>query len=475
MPLKFQEQNLFSKIITKFQLEVENQLVDFVRDAPKRIYEERGVQGVVMYYLKYLIGAYLYNELFERITGHRATLDPLGMTEDFVSDLTGYRIANKFDWGDIYKNGLVQQKEKPKTYKAILNFAQDVGSELPFFGTLLGGSGRFPLQGVLPDGEKMLQNATNLVTGEDGSRLDSAKNIGLELAQTAAYGLPIPGLAQGIKTIKGAADLVKGDVRNSSGELQYPVEQSGGNIGRGLIFGRSGFDETRRYWDSNGNPLSEAQTAVYDARVSKGENPQEVYDELLKERAESQAQTEGQSQFYEKVDSRAESFALADSVTALYEEYKAKDPDAASLDVPKADSNFSVAGFSKNLSVDETVRLQNLYTKNYTDAISGVMEDQSLSSDQKYKIALKLRSMVAADTKHQFAIELSGGKVQAFQYTKQMYDVTVAAMKAGEGAGGRSSAGRLRKHSVLTGRSTSWIMRRERTSSARTTAFMPTW
>lgn len=45
------------------------------------------------------LGSWLYNELYEFIIGRRPALDPIGMLNDTVGDLTGWELPNLVELG----------------------------------------------------------------------------------------------------------------------------------------------------------------------------------------------------------------------------------------------------------------------------------------------------------------------------------------------------------------------------------------
>ena len=57
------------------------------------------------------------------------------------------------------------------------------------------------------------------------------------------------------KTIKGIKGLMEEGVYTKNGQLKYPVERNAENTVKGLLFGRSGFQENSRYYDEELSPL----------------------------------------------------------------------------------------------------------------------------------------------------------------------------------------------------------------------------
>lgn len=66
----FSHKNPFAKLFTQFQLEVNNQLSYLFKDMPKDD-RDKGMKALTMALLKFFIGAFLFNELFEFFIGRR--------------------------------------------------------------------------------------------------------------------------------------------------------------------------------------------------------------------------------------------------------------------------------------------------------------------------------------------------------------------------------------------------------------------
>lgn len=91
------------------------------------------------------------------------------------------------------------------------------------------------------------------------------------------------------KTIKGIKGLMEEGVYTKNGQLKYPVERNAENTVKGLLFGRSGFQENSRYYDEELSPLSENQTEEY----KNAEDGHQYWEDILQERIknrEEQAQ-----------------------------------------------------------------------------------------------------------------------------------------------------------------------------------------
>ena len=97
-PTLFNRSNPLTKVFTQFQLEVNNQLSYLFKDMP-RAYKEKGLAALAMALFKFFLGAWLYDEVYEYFIGRRPALDPLGILNDTVGDITGYELPNLVELG----------------------------------------------------------------------------------------------------------------------------------------------------------------------------------------------------------------------------------------------------------------------------------------------------------------------------------------------------------------------------------------
>ena len=65
LPTIFESRNPFTKLFTQFQVEVNNQLSYLYRDLPRNL-KERGKKSLAVALLKFMLGAWLYDELYEQ-------------------------------------------------------------------------------------------------------------------------------------------------------------------------------------------------------------------------------------------------------------------------------------------------------------------------------------------------------------------------------------------------------------------------
>ena len=114
VPPIMQAKNPITKALTMFQLEVNNQIDFLTKDIPK---EAKGsvVKGLRMYG-EILAASYFFNDVYEKMTGRRSALDPVGIALDSVADFSGKEVRNSIDIiADLlHGEGLQLTEEKEK-------------------------------------------------------------------------------------------------------------------------------------------------------------------------------------------------------------------------------------------------------------------------------------------------------------------------------------------------------------------------
>lgn len=292
MPTLFESKNPIYKAFTQFQLEVNNQFSEVFKDLP-RGHRERRLAALTLVLLKYFFGAFLYNEVYEYFVGRRPALDPFGILNDTVGDLTGYELPNLVEWGVNAMQGedTSFETEKVGIGKAGTNLAGSVLGELPFSSglTLLGietDGGRIPASSAVPDLTALWKAATE----EEWSAEKRWKEIQNELDKAAYVAPPFLGNQIG-KTWNGIKAYVQGGSYSVDTEgndiLQYPVFKDGGvkeagKTVRMALLGKSSIKEAREWVDGGFDSLSAMQTAAYQDMLEAGENDRKAY-ALLRE------------------------------------------------------------------------------------------------------------------------------------------------------------------------------------------------
>lgn len=251
LPTVFNQKNPVTKVFTMFQLEVNNQYGYFFKDVPRHL-REKGLAAIVSAFFKMFIGAFLYNEVYEKLTGRRCAFDPI--------DLVRVAVVDYMD-------------EDKSTYEKVANTAKNIVEEMPFIGGLVGG-GRVPVSSALPDIANTAKAVTGLATGEMNSQ-KAVSELGKEMAKPAAYLLPPVGGGQIKKTLEGISTIRKGGSygMDSNGEpkLQFPVENpTPGTYAKAALFGKYSIPEAKGYVESGFRSLSASQTKKYHLAVEAG-------------------------------------------------------------------------------------------------------------------------------------------------------------------------------------------------------------
>lgn len=273
MPTLFESRNPLFKAFTQFQLEVNNQFSEIFKDLPRN-HREKGLAVLAMILLKYFLGAWMYNELFEKLIGRRSALDPFDMLNQTVGDLTGYEIPNLFDMASDWMHGeeISFETEKVGIGEAGSNLATSVLSELPFsaglnlFGVETDG-GRLPAASAVPDLSAIWDAATNgELTGDQ-----RWKKLQDELNKLA-YVLPPFGGGQIGKSWKGIKAYLEGGSysldKDGDKILQYPVykddpDDAFWSLVRAALMGKNSLPEAQDWMEQGYNSLNQYETVVY--------------------------------------------------------------------------------------------------------------------------------------------------------------------------------------------------------------------
>lgn len=291
-PTLYSSRDPIIKLFTKFQLEVNNELSWIFKDMiPQE--RKKGVAQLAKALFKFLIGAWLYNEVYEAIVGRRAALDPLDILNDSVGDFTGYQLPNTVQ--SALSGRWEFTKEKPGTYQAIKNLGGNLVSELPGTQmlTVLGldekwgleiDSGRIAVSSAIPNIgniEKAL-----LASNEDIAPKKKVQTVVNELANPAAYlALPFGG-GQIKKMAQGAQAVVQGGSYKADNEgrdiLQYPIYndkpgEMAKNLAQALLFGKTATEEAQGWIESGFKNLSAKETAAYQEMTAAGADQRDSY------------------------------------------------------------------------------------------------------------------------------------------------------------------------------------------------------
>lgn len=254
LPTIFESHNPFTKLFTQFQVEVNNQLSYLYRDLPRNL-KERGKKSLAVALLKFMLGAWLYDELYEAIVGRRPALDPLNMLNELSGDLFGYALPNTIELAVdmITGNDVSLATERTDAATALANFGKEMGGQLPFVGGPVFDGGRLPIQSAIKD--------------------------------PLAYLLLPFGGGQLSKFVKGVSAVAEGGVYGEDAEgnptLKYPVERNVQDALTAMVFGATSTKGGQDWIDRGFSRLTAKQTAAYAALLGGGVDAYDAFDVVM--------------------------------------------------------------------------------------------------------------------------------------------------------------------------------------------------
>lgn len=335
-PTLFQRSNFLTKLFTQFQLEVNNQLSYVAKDMPRE-YKDKGMKVLAAALLKFALGAFLFDELYEFFIGRRPALDPIGILNDTAGDLTGYELPNLVSLAGGILTGDVPdfKTERANGYETVANLAGNVLESTPFVGSLLGG-GRLPISNALPDAANLANAAFNGELPWNKRLSTAAKELGNPLTYLA---LPFGGgqLKKVFQTVKAVAQGGQHSIDSSGNKiLQYPVYNDSitdavGNLLTGSLFGLTSTKGGKDWVESNFKSLNAAQTETYLAMNDLGIDQETAFELITKVRDAGKTGEGTEAQLKRKAlyDSDAPGIAKA----AVFYGMLASDSDRETMDI----------------------------------------------------------------------------------------------------------------------------------------------
>lgn len=393
MPTIFAARNPIIKLFTQFQLEVNNELSYMFKDVPRE-QREKGVAALAMALLKYAVGAFLYNEWYEKLTGRRAAFDVLGMLKETGEDIAA-------DIGSTQVLG---------------NLGERVAQNLPFIGGVLGG-GRLPIQTAIPDVGKTVSAVANYADKKI-TLPKAAAVIGKELVKPAAYLLPPFGGGQALKTAQGIAAVADKGVYTSDSEgnkkLQYPVIsdnplEAAMNYTKGALFGKTAFDSAKKWIREGFGSESAKTTNVYKQLVDSGHSGTEVNNTLM-------AIKEGEKT-EDKIAALKGGKLGADAKAVIYRELLASEKEAKAIDALQSKGEDAGALWRTMLKLRTASK-----TKDKSEAFvkKEILEQATLSDDSKAYI---YRQLLASDKESELIDYLGRNGADAVSSYKLAYSI----------------------------------------------------
>lgn len=285
-PTIFGSRNPLLKLFTQFQVEVNNEFSTIFKDIPKGTYLPPDKKKNLVAYaawtlLRYFIGAYLFNDLYEKVVGRRAALDPLDLLNDAVGDFTGKKLNNVLD---MLTEGVIEEQERANPSDAVMNLGRNALEELPFIGGVLGG-GRIPISSALPDAETIVKGLAN----ENWSGGKKLETVGRELGKSVGtYILPPFAGGAGKKLWQTTENAIRGGrfVKDAEGndQLQYPYFtdtplETAGTLLQSALFGPTATEGGKDWVEGGFGNQSAKKTALYRELTGEyGESQREVWD-----------------------------------------------------------------------------------------------------------------------------------------------------------------------------------------------------
>lgn len=248
MPLLFNSKVLGA--LTQFQLEVNNQVSFLLKDIPKNSgYSKAQVTSSLA---QFVIYSYVFNNLFQQVTGRRPQIDVLDAALKTYSNISQ---------GKPLKDTLDPTNQNTPVGGLVQN--------LPFASTFTGG--RIPIGSALPDVAGLMNETTSLSK---------------EATKPLFYIAPPLGGGQIKKTIEGVTAYNQGASTTSKGQVRFPIQQNTPNLLRTSLFGQYSTPEATNYFNTNQRPLSEKQSSFY--KMMPQDQKQSFYNQTLSTRQQEQ-------------------------------------------------------------------------------------------------------------------------------------------------------------------------------------------
>lgn len=295
MPTAFERRNPVAKLFTQFQLEVNNQVGWMLKDLPREA-GKKAIGKFVGMLFKYSVGAWIYNRLYEALTGRDCMFDPFDIVfGDLAGDITGRglptteslikaiksvpnAVLGREKISEVLKNMVT--REKKGVGDTVKDFTGNVLENMPFT-SVLGlfsddfDQGRIPATSALPN----LTNIGNAIFNGDYGAKKRARTI-LDEALKPVYYTAFPfGGGQVKKVLEGSEYIARGGSYKPDNEgnpqLQYPMYndtpfKTATEAGKALIFGKTS-TEGGKEWTENGFKRESAKaTAAYKAFENGG-------------------------------------------------------------------------------------------------------------------------------------------------------------------------------------------------------------
>jgi hypothetical protein len=234
-------------MFTQFQTEVNNQMSFLLKDIPKNLgYSKLQVASSLA---QFAVLSYVFNNLYEKVTGRRPQIDVIHLVESYAQGL--------------------EEGKKPKDLLNPTDSNTPVGeliSNLPFNPA----GGRLPVGAAIPN---LLDVASGKSTLKD------------EMKKPLYYIVPPVGGGQIKKTVEGLSAGNKGYSETKSGDMRFLVPEN--RKLQTAVFGQYSTPEAREYFDKNRRPLSDKQSSY----VKQAGDRKSSYQEIVQSREKNAVET----------------------------------------------------------------------------------------------------------------------------------------------------------------------------------------
>ena len=241
-------------LITKFQLEVRNQLdsqfYDTIQEAQASsehiqnglLRNAKTAAKITSTMVQLAVVQHMYGKAFEQIAGYNPAFDIIEVL------MTAFGYDDEEDSEDTVLDNLAQ---------AILALAED----LPYTSVALDG-GRVPMSSAIPD-------VASALRGEDeyGNEIGVVPALVEEVKEVAPYYLMPGGYGQ-IKKTKAGLDMYSDEhpiagSYTDSGNLRFPVDDAPIDKVKAAIFGQYASENARKYFNGEERTLNQDQTKIF--------------------------------------------------------------------------------------------------------------------------------------------------------------------------------------------------------------------
>jgi len=217
--------------ITQFQTEINNQASFLLKDIPELAGGDK--KRVLSMLAQFAALSYVFNNVFEKVTGRRPQIDPIQAT---------LHILGK------------DSEEDDTMVNRVGRAIGDIGQGVPFV------SSRLPVGSAIPRIGGIKGGIKNIASGNYEAGIGQ---VGKELSKPAFYLIPPFGGGQAKKTIEGIGSYLRGYSKTPTGRVRFPIDRGVGTLAKSATFGQWATKNAREYLKSGAKPLGEKQSETF--------------------------------------------------------------------------------------------------------------------------------------------------------------------------------------------------------------------